>query len=56
MTLDDDDKECGAESGPSTDPDTAKRWAWDHWKGDRGHSRFSEVITRPWSTRMDGPS
>ncbi|MFB6909164.1 hypothetical protein ACFCWB_33295 [Streptomyces bacillaris] len=56
-TVGDDDKECGAESGPQTDPDDARKWAWDHWKStDQEHSAFSEWNVRPWAMHLDGPA
>ncbi|MFJ2440799.1 hypothetical protein ACIOWG_10115 [Streptomyces sp. NPDC087658] len=32
FTLDGNDKECGAASGPQTDPHAARKWARDHWE------------------------
>ncbi|MFF7340788.1 hypothetical protein ACFZAT_26115 [Streptomyces sp. NPDC008163] len=56
-TLDDDDKECGAESGPQADVNAAQRWAFNHWKStDQEHSAFGEWTIRPWGMHQDGPA
>ncbi|MGW1229662.1 DUF7848 domain-containing protein [Streptomyces sp. NPDC002530] len=51
----DDDKECGAESGPRTDADTARKWALDHWESTgQDHSAFSEWTVHPSAMHQDG--
>ncbi|WP_415956387.1 hypothetical protein [Streptomyces sp. 021-4] len=55
--LDDNDKECGAESGPTTDREAARKWAWDHWEStNKDHCAFSEWVTRSWGMHQDGPA